>query len=206
MWVTLSPSLKASRLTFTFELSSKRDVKYIALSHYWGNTISKSTTTTLDTLDAHLQEISVQSLTSNFKDVCLVAGSLGVAYVWNDSRCIIQDSVEDWTRESRQMGNIFSQSYCTVGAALAPHVSKNSTEHDGQIGAGFLTSRSSKAVAMVTLLEHQQEEPQQSCIPSISDPLEDVAEGKQHGWKQKENRSVQQKVSKSHLLFSDIRK
>jgi hypothetical protein len=101
---------------------------------------------------------------------------VGVAYVWIDSLCIIQGSEEDWTKELRQMGNIFSHSYCTLGAAPAPHVSKNSTEHDGQIGAGFLTSRSSKAVAMVALLEHQQEESQQSCIPSISDPLEDVTE------------------------------
>jgi hypothetical protein len=65
--------LESVRFTFTTELPSKRDVKYIALSHCWGNTISKSATTTLDTLDAHLQGISVQSLTSNFKDVCLVA-------------------------------------------------------------------------------------------------------------------------------------
>ncbi|KAH8646549.1 hypothetical protein BGZ60DRAFT_345568, partial [Tricladium varicosporioides] len=56
------------------------------------------------------------SLSPSFKDVCELAQRLSVHCVWVGSLCIIQDSSEDWTRESKIMGNIFSHSYCTIGA------------------------------------------------------------------------------------------
>ncbi|KAN0122779.1 HET domain containing protein [Hyaloscypha variabilis] len=102
------------------------DVKYLALSHCWGNGVPQYSTTTLDTLDTHLRGILTQSLTRNFEDICLLARRLGVAYVWIDSLCIIQDSIEDWTKESALMGKIFSHSYWD------------------EVNTGFLASRSSK--------------------------------------------------------------
>jgi len=137
------------------------DVKYLALSHCWGNGVPQYSTTTLDTLDTHLRGILAQSLTRNFEDICLLARRLGVAYVWIDSLCIIQDSIEDWTKESALMGKIFSHSYCTIGAALPPQFSTTSAEQGDEVNTGFLASRSSKNVAMVTLLGPQEQDAQQ---------------------------------------------
>ncbi|KAF5671413.1 heterokaryon incompatibility protein [Fusarium heterosporum] len=41
----------------------------------------------------------------------------GVRYLWVDALCIVQGDSQDWERESANMGNIFRNSYFTIGAA-----------------------------------------------------------------------------------------
>jgi hypothetical protein len=88
---------------------------YIALSHCWGTekglTMTQSSTPMLE------KSISVSALLKTFRDAIFVARALKVRYLWVDSLCIIQDSVEDWTRESGNMRDVYRNSFLTIVAA-----------------------------------------------------------------------------------------
>jgi hypothetical protein len=40
-------------------------------------------------------------------------------YIWIDSLCIIQDDLDDWQREAKTMGRVYSLSVCTISASHA---------------------------------------------------------------------------------------
>lgn len=40
-------------------------------------------------------------------------------YVWIDSLCIIQDSIDDWRNESAHMSEIYQNAYCTIAATAS---------------------------------------------------------------------------------------
>src|SRR4051812_37841505 len=44
---------------------------------------------------------------------------LAVRYIWIDSLCIIQDSLEDWQHESATMDQVYRYAVCTVSADRA---------------------------------------------------------------------------------------
>lgn len=54
-----------------------------------------------------------------FQDAVTITRNLGIQYLWIDSLCIIQDSVEDWARESAQMGRIYRDASITIFAEFA---------------------------------------------------------------------------------------
>jgi hypothetical protein len=71
-----------------------------------------------------LQEnISPLDLSQTFQDAFIVARRLGVRYLWIDSLCIVQDSLEDWQTESSMMNLVYKNSLCTIAASEAtePH-------------------------------------------------------------------------------------
>ena len=43
-----------------------------------------------------------------------------IDYLWIDSLCIIQDSVEDWQHESMNMGMVYSGAVCNIAATGFP--------------------------------------------------------------------------------------
>ena len=51
-----------------------------------------------------------------FTDAFDVSRRLGVRYIWIDALCIIQDSPEDWARESLTMRDVFEHSHCNIAA------------------------------------------------------------------------------------------
>ncbi|KAJ9144534.1 hypothetical protein NKR23_g5772 [Pleurostoma richardsiae] len=63
--------------------------------------------------------IPLGELPGSFRDAVQVARHLGVDWLWIDSLCIIQDSADDWRRESARMGRIYSDSLCNVAATGA---------------------------------------------------------------------------------------
>jgi hypothetical protein len=67
---------------------------YITLSHIWGSCQLLSSTT--ENYRSHLDQIKVEDLPKTFKDAIMASQHLGVKFVWIDSLCIIQDSIEDW--------------------------------------------------------------------------------------------------------------
>lgn len=105
--------------------------EWATLSHCWGKTVTTILTSAL--LDNLTQSISYATLPRNFQDAILVTRHLGIRYLWIDSLCIIQDSVEDWLRESAKMGDIYKNSLITIAATNA----ENSA-------AGFLKSRTAE--------------------------------------------------------------
>ncbi|KAI1369914.1 heterokaryon incompatibility protein-domain-containing protein [Xylaria arbuscula] len=95
--------------------------KYMTLSHCWGG--ADIVKLTAGTLEQFQTEIPLPDLPKNFKDAASVTLFMGYEYLWIDSLCIIQDSIEDWGREAGTMGNVYRYSICTIAAAAAtnPH-------------------------------------------------------------------------------------
>jgi hypothetical protein len=104
--------------------TNSTSVSYVALSHRWAE--SKPLKTTLDNLRSHQEELP-NDIAPTFRDAIEVTRQLGFQYLWIDSLCIIQDDAEDWRRESRIMGDIFSGASVTIAAVDS--VDKNGTDH-----------------------------------------------------------------------------
>lgn len=80
-------------------------VLYVILSHCWGGiNIQKLEN---ETLSPMLKGISISTLPQTFQDAITITRRLGLRYLWIDSLCIIQDSTEDWARESSMMGLVY---------------------------------------------------------------------------------------------------
>jgi Heterokaryon incompatibility protein (HET) len=107
-----------------------QDVQYIALSHCWG--LGPRFRLTTSSAGTFYEGIEVSALPKTFQDTIAVAtkfrAEFGIRYVWIDSLCIVQDSLEDWRRESAIMGEIYQNAFCTVAATAAV---------DGSIGLFF---------------------------------------------------------------------
>ena len=95
-------------------------VSYMTLSHCWGEPDGprppKLTNANVDLMRAR---IPVEALPRTFKDAIHVARRLGISYLWIDSLCIIQDSMEDWRRESQLMDKVYRYSACNIMAEAA---------------------------------------------------------------------------------------
>jgi hypothetical protein len=63
--------------------------------------------------------IPVQRLRSTFRDAIEVTRGLGFQYLWIDSLCIIQNSQEDWQKESVTMHLVYRNAICTLAASEA---------------------------------------------------------------------------------------
>ena len=95
-------------------ISQGRRAAYVCLSHCWGKTAT--TVTTNRNISIYKDQIPLLSMPKTFRDAVIVTRRLGLSYLWIDSLCIIQDSKDDWGRESAKMGTICSQSLCTISA------------------------------------------------------------------------------------------
>ncbi|KAL9610423.1 MAG: hypothetical protein Q9167_004878 [Letrouitia subvulpina] len=120
------------------KLCESRDIarssaRYITLSHCWDSQTEAILKTTTATLQERFEGIEMSQLPSNFKDPVVLTKKPGVHYLWIGSLCIIQDSAEDWNHEASMMGEIYSNSYCTLAA------SSSTSSNDG-----FLCRRNPK--------------------------------------------------------------
>ncbi|PVH68136.1 HET-domain-containing protein, partial [Cadophora sp. DSE1049] len=87
-----------------------------ALSHRWG--LSRHLTTTKENLEDHFDKINMSNLPATFRDAVLVTRRLGIAYLWIDALCIVQND-EEWLHESEIMGDIFHGAVCTIAVHTA---------------------------------------------------------------------------------------
>jgi hypothetical protein len=110
------------------DIDDPRSLRYLALSHCWGGSMSLTTLTS--NIDQFRSEIPHKQLPLNFQEAIKVTRALNISYLWIDSLCIIQDDPEDWRREAARMGQVFSNAYCTIAATSA------AASHEG-----FLTPR-----------------------------------------------------------------
>lgn len=94
-----------------------RRAKYVAVSHCWGG--HSPLRTTKSTLEEHMKQINLQSLSKTIQDAICVTHSLGIRYLWVDYLCIIQEDDEDFHRESRTMTSIYERASCTIAATAA---------------------------------------------------------------------------------------
>lgn len=65
------------------------------------------------------ERIMWSSLPKTFQDAVTVTMWFKIKYLWIDSLCIIQDSHEDWQRESKNMKHIYKNSFLTIAATRA---------------------------------------------------------------------------------------
>ncbi|PVH76504.1 HET-domain-containing protein [Cadophora sp. DSE1049] len=91
---------------------------YIALSHCWGRP-ELIFRTTKETLKSNQLELPWDKLSKTFQDAIHATRRIGKRYLWIDSLCIIQDSDDDWNKESAVMGDIYKNAYLTLGATAS---------------------------------------------------------------------------------------
>jgi hypothetical protein len=70
-------------------------------------------------LPDRLKEIPMVGVPQTFRDAIVITRELGLEYLWIDSLCILQDSKEDWQRESSKMGTVYSNAFLTISAAAS---------------------------------------------------------------------------------------
>lgn len=87
--------------------------EYLVLSHCWGGS-NQSRKLLAENKSSAIESIPFLDLSKNIRDTIQITQRLGYTYVWIDSLCIIQDSSEDWLKESIKMGSIYARAVCTI--------------------------------------------------------------------------------------------
>lgn len=86
----------------------------MTLSHCWGGScVLKLTTTNLETLR---QGLPKRVLPKTFQHAFSVTRKLGCTLIWIESLCILQDSVQDWRKESSAMSDVYANAVCNIAA------------------------------------------------------------------------------------------
>jgi hypothetical protein len=90
--------------------------KYVTLSYCWGlpDDAALQLKTTHTTLASHKSAIQLNKVPKTISDAIKLCRKLGIRYLWVDALCIIQDDQRDWTKESFQMFQIYSNSFITL--------------------------------------------------------------------------------------------
>lgn len=91
---------------------------YTTLSHRWGK-IQHNLFLTQSNIASWHEQLPSLGKWKTFSDAVEVSRQLGVPYIWIDSLCIIQDSLEDWQQQYPQMCDVYKRSYCNIAATSA---------------------------------------------------------------------------------------
>jgi hypothetical protein len=108
--VCMNASLDGVRV---FQSNGAR-AEYVALSHCWGGIITPLLSS--DTIERFQRKLPYNDLPKNFQDAIIITRRLRIRYLWIDSLCIIQDSKQDWSQESKKMGLVYRNSSVTISA------------------------------------------------------------------------------------------
>lgn len=110
------PASPSVRLVETIELE-RSTMAYMTLSHCWGHHIPVRLLT--DNYSSSLKGMELSDLPKTYRDAIMVTQNLGVAFLWIDSLCIIQDSALDWANESSKMKQVFQNSCLNLAAGAS---------------------------------------------------------------------------------------
>ncbi|KAM7197520.1 Heterokaryon incompatibility protein (HET) domain containing protein [Rhypophila sp. PSN 637] len=91
---------------------------YATLSHCWG-AMEQKLLLTLENLEQWKISIPPLDGRKTFQDAISVTRYLRLQYIWIDSLCIIQNSVDDWRNESTLMSKVYKFSACNISATQA---------------------------------------------------------------------------------------
>ncbi len=93
---------------------------YACLSHCWGPSPRRPESTVLKTKRTTLEKFKVEipwkELTPTFRDAISICRRLNIDYLWVDSLCILQDSVDDWSQSATEVGSIYENALITIAA------------------------------------------------------------------------------------------
>ncbi|KAE9376306.1 HET-domain-containing protein [Stipitochalara longipes BDJ] len=90
---------------------------YITLSHRWGS--AEFIKLTEESSNQLRDGFVLEDLSQTFRDAVAITLRLGISYLWIDSLCIIQDSVDDWSKEASQMSDVYHHALCNIAATGA---------------------------------------------------------------------------------------
>lgn len=65
------------------------------------------------------EKVHLSQMPKTFQEAIAITRRLGISFIWIDSLCIIQDSREDWQRESASMQNVYKHSFLNIAATSA---------------------------------------------------------------------------------------
>lgn len=91
---------------------------YMTLSYRWSSACDH--VTTQRNKAQYMQQIDLDTLPKTFVDVMWLCWGMEVRYLWIDSLCIVQDDPADWERESKLMGDVYSNALCCLAAHSDP--------------------------------------------------------------------------------------
>lgn len=130
-------------------------MKYAAFTHCWGPEMPEAGMTKQENLESHKHKIDFSNLPKSFRDAILVAKSLGIRYIWIDSLCIIQNSIDDWEFESAQMGLVYSYAWCTIAASSAKncHEGMHLFRKETEVTCEFIAQDSGARRVQVRILQ-----------------------------------------------------
>jgi hypothetical protein len=103
------------RLVETKELADP--VEYLTLSHCWGNWRHEAIRA--EDIPAFKNRIPLRVLSETFHEAFRTTRRLGFKYIWIDSLCIIQGDIDDWSKESARMSEVYGHSQLNLIAAHA---------------------------------------------------------------------------------------
>lgn len=110
---------RAPRIVVT-SASQVEGVTYAALSHMWGD---MEAAPPFRTIQFNYKEVKagipMSLLPRNFRDAIEICRHLDVPFIWIDSLCIIQDSIDDWQQEAKEMHNVYKHAKFTIAATSA---------------------------------------------------------------------------------------
>jgi hypothetical protein len=105
------------RLVDTTSLPTPFDAGYTTLSHKWGSHVPIRLTK--GTYDHLLKGIRIKDLPRTFRDAIELTRELRIRYIWIDSLCIFQDSVEDWLKQGLEMHRIYENGVLNIAATAS---------------------------------------------------------------------------------------
>ena len=95
---------------------------YATLSYCWGSAdVFRLYSANLLTLQDNLP---FENLPRTIRDAISITLRLGIRYLWVDSLCIIQDSIEDWERESSRMADVYRNGLVNIAATGVTHANE----------------------------------------------------------------------------------
>ncbi|KAH8698088.1 heterokaryon incompatibility protein-domain-containing protein, partial [Phaeosphaeriaceae sp. PMI808] len=110
-------------------MKKEKPPKYIFLSACWGRDFAlRLNHSNHERLQ---EEIKITELPKTIRDAIAVARALHIDYIFVDSLCILQDSMEDWHKEVERMESYIKGCTLTLGAGSS-----------ASLAAGFLDIRS----------------------------------------------------------------
>lgn len=90
---------------------------YATLSHCWGK--NKFETLNSTNIEELKHKVPNKFLPKSFSDAIQIARAVGLAYLWIDSLCIIQDNSKDWETEASMMSSVYGGSLLNIAASSA---------------------------------------------------------------------------------------
>ncbi|KAH6615180.1 heterokaryon incompatibility protein-domain-containing protein [Boeremia exigua] len=97
--------------------------RYATLSHCWGRVIPGMRTLVCN-LEQRKIRMHLEEFPKTFREAITICRQLMIPYLWIDSICIVQDSLEDWETQSSKMHSIYHDSTITLAALDATNSSE----------------------------------------------------------------------------------